>query len=237
MGETMRILAIGAHPDDIEMLCAGTLIRYHQKGHKIIMSSVCKGDKGHHQLSSEELTKIRLLEAQKSARLIDAEHDCLNVPDCELFINQELMEKVQDLIRMTRPDVIITHAPNDYMPDHRAVSELVFQASFHATLPLYGSKIKPHPKIAPIFFMDTLAGVDFSPTEYVDISDVLPKKLEMLGCHKSQRDWLNDHDAVDMDEFVTTVARFRGLQCNTKYAEGFRKLNVWGRNCTQRLLP
>lgn len=233
----MQILAIGAHPDDLEILCAGTLIRYHQNGHKISMCSVCNGNKGHRTLSSDELAKIRLAEAQKSASLIEAEHFCLNVPDCELFINQESMEKVQRLIRQTRPDVIITHAPNDYMPDHRAASELVFQASFHATLPLYPSRFTPHDKVSPIFYMDTLAGVDFSPTEYVDISDVLEQKLEMLGCHKSQREWLDDHDAINMDEFVTTVARFRGLQCNVKYAEGFRKVEVWERNRTQRLLP
>ncbi|MBN1349511.1 PIG-L family deacetylase [candidate division KSB1 bacterium] len=233
----MNILAVGAHPDDLEILCGGTLIRYHIEGHSITMGSVCNGNKGHRTLPGDKLAKIRLAEAQNSARIIHAQHFCLNIPDCEVYVNREAMEKVLNLIRQAKPDIIITHSPNDYMPDHRVVSELVFQASFHATLPLYNAEQPPHDKITPVLYMDTLAGVDFNPTMYVDITDVFEQKLAMLRCHKSQRDWLDDHDAIDMDEFMTAVARFRGLQCSKKYAEGFRSLDVWGRNRTQRLLP
>ena len=233
----MKILAVGAHPDDIEILCAGALIRYQQNGHDVFMGSVCNGNKGHHTIPSEELAKIRLEEARQSADIIGAEHFCLDIPDCELFVDQPTMERVLELIRWAQPDVILTHAPNDYMPDHRAVSELVCQASFHATLPHYKSRNEPAEKIPPVFYIDTLAGVDFSPTDYVDVSAVFETKLAALRCHQSQRGWLENHDAIDMDDFVTVTARFRGLQCGAKYAEGFRKYQVWGRQASQRLLP
>lgn len=72
------------------------------------------------------------------------------------------------------------------MPDHTAVSRLVFDASFAATLPNYESKVKEPAKLVPIYYMDTLAGVNFNPTEYVDITDYIDLKLQMLNCHESQ---------------------------------------------------
>ena len=91
--------------------------------------------------------------------------------------------------------------------------------------------------MTPLYYMDTLAGVNFMPTEYVDISDTMDLKLEMLECHESQMKWMRDHDHIDFAEFVKTCARFRGLQCGVTYAEAFTQCQAWPKLTTRRMLP
>ena len=85
--------------------------------------------------------------------------------------------------------------------------------------------------------MDNLAGVNFIPTEYVDISDQIDLKLEMLECHVSQLKWMRDHDHIDFAEFVRSCSRFRGIQCGVGYAEAFTQEYAWPKVTTKRLLP
>ena len=92
-------------------------------------------------------------------------------------------------------------------------------------------------KFVPIYYMDTLAGVDFVPTEFVDITDEIDLKLEMLECHKSQLVWMREHDGIDFADMVKTCSKYRGYQCGAKYAEGFRQCNVYLKNVTKRMLP
>ena len=140
-----------------------------------------------------------------------------------------------ELIRKVQPDFIITHSPTDYMPDHVAVSKLVFDASFAASVAQYGKGEKA--ATVPIFYMDNIAGMGFNPTEYVDITDEIDLKIEMLECHESQLKWMRDHDDIDFAEFVSTCSRFRGLQCGVKYAEAFTQAYVWAKVVARRLLP
>ena len=124
----MRVLAVGAHPDDLEILCAGTLARYKQAGHEVIMAHACNGDCGHFVIPPEELARQRAAEARAAAEILGAE--VLTIPDMgdgDLRGDDvKARMAMVDIIRMARPDVIITHGPEDYMPDHVAVSELVF---------------------------------------------------------------------------------------------------------------
>ncbi|HHW09020.1 MAG TPA: PIG-L family deacetylase [Firmicutes bacterium] len=236
----MRVLAVGAHPDDLEILCAGTLARYRRDGHQIIMAHACNGNCGHFIIPPDELAAIRAKEAEAAAALLDAEVLTLEgVGDGELVADDPAQRRAMvELIRRARPDVIITHTPDDYMPDHVATSQLVFFASFFASTPNYKTGTAPHHEaVPPIFYMDTLAGANFLPEEYVDITDTLEIKLKMLECHQSQLVWLREHDGIDMKEFVEVTARFRGLQCGVRYAEGFRRLRTWPRATTARLLP
>ena len=233
----MRILAVGAHPDDLEILCSGTLARYVAQGHHVIMAHVCRGDKGHSEISHHEVGEIRDREAQAAAEVIGAEAMALGLPDCELYVNDETMQRVVDLIRIAKPDLIITHHPDDYHSDHNAVTKLVVDASFSATLPYFITSQPAHPIAPPIYFMDNLAGINFTPTEYVDITDTLALKKQAMTQHKSQITWLKDHHRTDILDFIETMARFRGLQCDAAYAEGFQKLQVWGRLSPTRLLP
>ena len=163
---------------------------------------------------------------------------CGGFDDLELYENnREARDKMVDVIRYADPDLIITHNPDDYMPDHTAVSRLVFDASFTATLPNYKSKYKDPAKLVPIYYMDTLAGVNFNPTEFVDITDEIDLKLEMLECHKSQLEWMREHDGIDFADMVRTCSRYRGYQCGAEYAEGFRQCQVYLKGTTKRLLP
>ncbi|MCS7180097.1 MAG: PIG-L family deacetylase [bacterium] len=225
----MNILAIGAHPDDIEILCGGTLAKCSKKGHNIFMAHLCSGDKGGKDISPSELVKIRKMEAKKSASLIGAEVLGPIADDLDLYNTREMRIKVIDIIRYTKPDIIITHSPEDYMPDHIITSQLVFEAAFPATLPNYRTEYPPHELITPIFYMDTLVGLKFQPTHYVDITEFFEIKKQMLLCHESQYKWIKGHHLSDPLNIIETVAKFRGLQCGVLYAEGFRIENVWGR--------
>lgn len=242
----MRVLAIGCHPDDIEVACAGTLAKYRKEGHDVIICHVANGNMGHVVIMPDELRRIRLEEAVNSGAVIGAEVITCDIGDLVVYEGQkEQRDKVIDIIRYSQPDVIITHSPDDYMPDHVAVSRLVFDASFTASVPHYETginvtiknELKTTAKITPIYYMDTIAGVNFNPTEYVDITDTLDLKLEMLEKHVSQMKWMRDHDNIDFAEFVKTCSRFRGLQCGVKYAEAFTQCYAWPKLRTQRMLP
>jgi N-acetylglucosamine malate deacetylase 1 len=234
----MRVLAVGAHPDDLEILCGGTLARYVQEGHDVVMCNATLGDRGSFEHTSEEIARIRLGEAKRAAEIAGAEHVTLGLSDAEVdATDRDQVRLVVDLVRDARPDVIITHSPNDYMADHNEISKLVFGASFHATLPLYETA-KPHyGTVAPIYYMETVMGIDFRPVEYVDVTATFETKVAMLEAHASQLKWLRDHDGVDVVEQMKTVTRFRGQQCGVRYAEGFAPCLTWLRGTTRRLLP
>lgn len=233
----MRVLAIGAHPDDIEIACAGTLAKCVKRGDKVIVCHTLTGNLGHVIIPPDELIKIRAEEAKKAGSLAGIEVVCAGINDLDVFDNKEAREKLIDIIQYADPDFIITHAPNDYMPDHTAVSKLVFDAAFAATLPNYDSKLKKAAKLVPIYYMDTLAGVGFNPTEYVDITEEIDLKLEMLNCHESQIVWMRDHDGIDFPDMVKTCSRYRGYQCGADYAEGFIQCQVYLKGTCKRLLP
>lgn len=232
----MNVLAVGCHPDDLEIGCGGTLARYVLAGHRVTMCVVANGNMGHAVIMPEELRTIRHGEALRAAAVIGAELVELDVPDLEVdSANQATVIKLIEVIRRTRPDVILTHSPDDYMKDHIEVSRLVCDASFSASVPHFAAS--PAHGITPVWFMDTLAGVGFLPEEYVDISDTIGKKIEALENHESQVKWMRDHDGIDFAEFVRICSRFRGLQCGAMYAEGFRAYKAWPRLKAQRMLP
>ena len=232
----MNVLAIGCHPDDIEIACCGTLAKCVKRGDKVTVCHVCNGNMGHEIIPSDELRVMRAEEAKNAGKLAGIEVVTMDIGD--LVVDAAVLaqrDKIANLIIDVQPDFIITHAPNDYMPDHTAVSKLVFDAAFVASVPQYNGGRKA--AVTPIYYMDTLAGVDFLPTEYVDITEEIDLKIEMLECHVSQLKWMRDHDHIDFAEFVRTCSRFRGLQSGVQYAEGFRQAMVWPKVITKRLLP
>lgn len=234
----MNILAVGCHPDDIEIACSGTLAKYVKMGHKVFMCHIANGDMGHVVIMPDELAKVRKVEAEKAAAIIGAEAITLDVGDGKVDShNRETIKKLIEVIRYAKPDVIITHNPEDYMTDHMETSKLAFNASFLSSLPHYEAGGEPFPNIPPIYYMDTVSGINFVPTEYVDISDTIETKLEALSCHESQLKWMYDHDNIDFKEFVKTCSRARGFQCGVDYAEGFRPCLAYLRMRTSRLLP
>ena len=232
------VLCISCHPDDMEIACAGTLLKCKERGDRVVVCHLSSGNQGHEIIMPDELTAMRVQEAKNSGALAGFEVMWGGFDDLEIYDNnKESRDKVVDIIKQVDPDFIITHSPDDYMPDHTAVSRLVFDACFTATLPHYETKVKGKARLTPIYYMDTLCGVGFNPTEYVDVSEHIDKKLEMLNCHESQIVWMRDHDNIDFPDMVKTCCRYRGFQCGADYAEGFRQCLVYLKGTTKRLLP
>lgn len=234
----MNILGIGAHPDDLEIGCGGTLAKYVKQGHNVFMCHIANGNMGHKNIEPKELSEIRTKEAEKAASVIGAKAFNVDIDDC--FIepsNKELLLKVIEIIRQTKPDLIITHNFDDYMRDHKMASEIAVNASFMATLPHMKTQSPSIEKIVPVFYMDTVAGIGFQPTEYVDITDTIEIKLEAIRQHESQSRWLADHDHIDFTEMSRTCSKQRGYQCGVTYAEGFTPYLGYLRLVSKRLLP
>jgi len=234
----MNILAIGAHPDDLEISCGGTLIRYVNEGHSVSMCVVSGGDMGHAIIKPDELVETRRKESKDAAKVIGADFYGLDASDGHIESgDKELRSRLIEIMRRVKPDVIISHNPDDYMRDHIQAGLIAYDASFVSTFPHFLTQTGHTSVLPPVFFMDTLAGIGFIPTEYVDISDVMEQKLKALACHKSQIKWMRDHDGIDFLDFVETCNKYRGLQANVKFAEGFRQYAGWLRFTTSRLLP
>jgi LmbE family N-acetylglucosaminyl deacetylase len=233
----MRILAVGAHPDDIEFLCGGTLAIYRRKGYEVFMCHVCDGNKGSSTYSSDELAKIRREEAIRSARVIGATSIWGGISDGEVVLDLNSRLKIINVIRQANPDLIMTHSPDDYHTDHINVSRLVFEACYLANLELWKTAYPASERLPYLYYMDTEAGIDFNPTEYVDISDTIDMKIKMMLENKSQIEWLRKVHNYDAIEVIRLIAGFRGLQAGVKYAEGFVQKKMCPQGLTRRVLP
>ncbi|MBR2571442.1 MAG: PIG-L family deacetylase [Clostridia bacterium] len=235
----MKVLAVGCHPDDLEIACSGTLRKYVEQGADVYMCHVANGCLGHVVIEPGPLAAIRTEEAEKAGAIIGAKKVFnLNVNDMEVDShNLEVMDAMADVVRFVRPDVIITHNDDDYMQDHTETSRIVTNGSFCSGLNHRPRVYEAYSSFVPVFFMDTLAGVNFQPTHYVDITSQIDTKIRALECHESQLKWMSEHDGIDFADMVRTCSKYRGYQCGVPYAEGFRPYNVYPRYSTKHLLP
>ncbi len=242
----MNILAIGAHPDDIESNCAGTLAKYAAQGHHIVMATATSGNIGSATHSMEEIAKIRKAEAAKSASRIGAEYVCLDYNDEMFFENEAVRLRFIDLVRYAKADVILTHYPEDYNPDHELTSKIVNDIAVMIPIAHLETSNPPYDHIPKIFYWETAHGLNFVPTEYVDITEYFPVKKEMLACHRSQQQWMaanykdvyaNDPTGESFFEGIEITGRYRGRQSGVRYAEGFIRANDAFRVSCERLLP
>ena len=225
----ISVLAVGAHPDDVEIMCAGTLALLKEKDCKIQIATITNGDLGSATLSKNEIASIRKAEAAKSAKLLDADYYCLDNHDIFLTYDEPTLLKTIELIRKTKPDVVITQSRQDYMIDHEVTSKLVQTACFTAAIKNIKTESEPFDKIPYLYYMDALEGKDIygvkiEPSMIADISETIEMKEEMLKCHDSQRSWLMLHNGID--EYVHSMKNFsamRGKQIGKRYGEGFRQ--------------
>src|ERR1700761_7314017 len=202
-----HILAIHAHPDDIETLGAGTLALLATKGHRITIATMTAGDCGATDTSLEETARIRRAEAAAAAALIGADYHCVG-----------------------RPEIVITGSPADYHPDHEATSILVRDACFAAPVPNYKTGPSAVLETIPhLYFMDPIEGRDrtglkIMPEFGVDISAQIATKRAMLEKHVSQFGWVAKQH--DLDDYTGAMDRFsikRGEMFGVAYAEGYRQ--------------
>lgn len=221
-------LAFMAHPDDAEFLCAGTLIRLAGLGWDIHIATVANGDCGTMTETPWAIAGRRTQEAANAAAVIGGAYHCLGEKDGMVVYDKTALQKSFDLFRRVAPTLMFTHAPKDYMMDHEMTSLLGRAASF-----LYGAPNCSHfpilegSQIPYLYYCDPLEAKDplgnvVQPTTYVDITDQVEKKAEMLACHDSQRQWLLDHHGID--EYLNAMRRhatMRGEQIGKSSAEGF----------------
>ena len=232
-----RVLAIGAHPDDAELGCGGTLALYRSMGVEVAIASLSLGDKGSRGLSIEETIRARREESERAAGIIGAGYLSLGLHDSEIFEDLENRSRIVELLRKVKPQVILTHSPSDYHADHRTTSVLVNDASYTSTSFKFETESPALSWVPSVYHMDNYMGVHFIPEEYVNITDVIQTKKEMVLQHKSQFVHLKERTGEDLLEDMLDLARFRGKQSGVAFAEGFRLLRVWPHIRTYRLLP
>ncbi|WP_266081383.1 PIG-L deacetylase family protein [Haladaptatus caseinilyticus] len=191
--ESIRVLVVGAHPDDCDLKAGGIACKYSDNGHDVRFVSMTNGEAGHHGLGGRELIRRRYEEGKAAAAVADAEFETLDVPDGKLQPSLENRGRLIERIRQFRPDLVLTHRPNDYHPDHRYTAQLVRDAAYLVAVP----KIRPGTPALdenPVFayMSDTFERpYPFSPDVVIDIDDTADRKFKMLDCHESQMyEWL-----------------------------------------------
>lgn len=223
------VLGIFAHPDDAEFTCSGTLSLLGQAGWSVHIATLAPGDKGTNRHNREEITRIRLREAELAAGVIKADYHCLGFEDVYILYDRVSINQTTGLIRRIRPDLVITMSPDDYMVDHEMTSRIVQTACFAAGIINMEVSEEPFEPVPYLYYTDPIEGKDklgnlIRPSMYVDVTGEMGIREQMLKCHESQRNWLLDHHNVD--EYLLMMKRsaeMRGKEINVDHAEGFRQ--------------
>ncbi len=184
----LRIICFGAHPDDCEIQVGGTAAMWAAKGHKVKFVSVTNGDIGHWREAGGPLAKRRLAEVLETARILGITSEVLDIHDGELEPNLENRRKITRLIREWNADLVVSHRPNDYHPDHRYTAVLVQDAAYMVTVPFFCPDVPPLKK-NPVFMYspDRFQKPNpFQPDVAVSIDSVIEKKLDAMDALESQ---------------------------------------------------
>ncbi len=201
----MNILAIGAHPDDIEFGCGGTLFKYSENGHKVYMLVLSKGDKGGD-------PDVRQKEQEESARILRVEKLFFSdYVDTEIVQSQKLITEIESFLKEVKPDFIFVQYFDDTHQDHRNLSESTISATRY---------------IQNVLFYEGPTTQNFTPNVFVDITKVFDKKLECLNAHASQVSKTNI-EGLSIIEAAKSAAHFRGIQGRVKFAEAFHSLRLF----------
>jgi N-acetylglucosamine malate deacetylase 1 len=234
----MNILAFGAHPDDIEIFCGGTLLKYYQAGHQIFVALTTSGNIGSNVHNSrEEIAAVREAEQLEAAALYGAQVRFLRFDDEGLQDTPETRRAVINALRWANPDVVFTNCPWDGSTDHAMTAKIISEVILSLPGKLVPADVPPISKAPSVFHWDTGAGIRFSPEVYVDISDVMEKKIEAITRHKSQYAWMDTFQIHGFIEHAEIMSRFRGLQAGCKFAEGFVPMRVHAFMPNMKLLP
>lgn len=193
------ILCIGAHPDDCEIRCIGTAIKFSRMKDRVVIMSITDGSSGHFSKKRDEIREIRRREAERAASRFGAESIILGYSDGRLEPTVECREALIAAIRKISPDVIFTNRLNDYHPDHRYTAQLVQDASYMLMVPNVVPEV-PVMRYMPAIFHwgdDFLKPQPFEPDVVVAIDDVLDEKIDIMCEHYSQMfEWLPWVDGV-----------------------------------------
>jgi LmbE family N-acetylglucosaminyl deacetylase len=224
--------AVAAHPDDIEFVMAGTLILLRDAGYEIHTMNIANGCCGSTEYSASHAARMREQEAIAAADAIGAEFHPSLVNDLEIFYNHETLTRLAAVMREVAPEILLVHAPSDYMEDHMNACRLSVTAAFARGMPNYPTQPSRPPVDQPVTIYhaqphgnrDPLGRV-VRPGVFVDVGSVMAEKTAMLACHKSQRQWLDTSQGLDsyletMKELMREVGGMSGCY---EYAEGWRR--------------
>jgi LmbE family N-acetylglucosaminyl deacetylase len=227
--ENERVLAVVAHPDDAELLCAGTLIRARADGAEIGICVLCQGDKGQPEPPIPDLVAVRSGEMRAATELIGAQLIEGGFPDGSLHDSTTSRHTVIELMRSFRPTLVLTHTASDYHPDHRATAALAEAASWFSASKGHVTDSDPLQSPPALWWIDTVEMVGFDPHCYVDVSDCMELKNQMLACHCSQLARGFDTDFAPLQDMMLRQSRARGAQAGVSAAEAFRIHSAWKR--------
>ena len=201
----VNILAIGAHPDDIEFGCGGTLTKYSQRGHRLFLMVMTGGGSG-------APSETRMAEQTAARQILGAEEIFWGgYQDTHLGVDAEMIKKIESVIASVKPEFIFCHFPDDTHQDHRHLAQAVMSATRY---------------IRNVLFYEGPTTQNFNPQVYIDIADTLDVKLEALRAHRSQVMKTNIED-LSIIEVARSCANFRGIQGRVKYAEAFHALRLF----------
>ena len=197
----MNILALGAHPDDIEYGCGGALLIAVENKHRVYMGVMTDG--------SATTNNNRVAEQEEAARFLGAS-DLFwgGLHDTRLEPNRKLITAIESLLDKVKPEIVLVNAPADAHQDHQALANCAIAACRY---------------IKRVIFYQDYTSLDFMPDTYIDIGHVLQRKVQLLACHKSQVQ-KKYPTGLDMLESVNALAAYFGFMAKVKYAEGFKPL-------------
>ncbi len=217
-----RILAVVAHPDDAELLCAGTLARARAEGAELAICTLCRGDKGLPSGNVDDIGEVRRGEMQQAADLLGATFFPAGFDDGTLVDEPTTRAVLNEIYRQFHPTLVLAHAFRDYHADHRAASQLAEAVSWFCASRDHVTASAPLGSPPELWWMDTVTGADFEPGFYVDVSEYADVKEQMLACHASQVARENDGDLGPLCELMRVQFRMRGSQAGVQAAEAFQ---------------
>ena len=191
--ESLRILAIGAHPDDCEVSIGATAAMWAAAGHTVRFVSATNGETGHHEQGGAAIATRRIAEAAEAAKVLGVESLVLPIPNGQIEPTLPYRRLFIKTIREFRPDLVVTNRPNDYHPDHRYTSQLVQDSAYIVTVPNNCPEtpaLRKNPVMA-YWCDDFTRPYPFDPTVVIDIDPAIDRKFDALHCHESQMyEWI-----------------------------------------------
>lgn len=228
----MIALAAAAHPDDIEFMMAGTLLRLRDAGCEIHLWNLADGCCGSNALSREEAVAVRREESRASAVRAGGAVEPPLFHDLEILYDQQSLAKVASVIRRIQPDIILTQSPQDYMEDHQNTVRLVVSGAFTRGMRNFPTdpEVEPYDKAVAVYHalphgLNDALRQPVVPHFFTDIASVLPRKRAMLACHASQKQWLDETQGMDayLDEMERMSAEVGRMSGEYEFAEGWRR--------------
>jgi LmbE family N-acetylglucosaminyl deacetylase len=208
----LHVVCVGAHPDDPESGCGGTLALYANAGHRVSIVYLTRGEAGITGKSHEEAARIRTAESEAACKILGAQPYFFGQVDGSTHFDGGEIARMQQLLATLKPDILFTHWSVDSHPDHQVAALLCYQSWLRSS------------RSVPVYFFEVNGGfqtMQFQPTTYVDITAIAAQKKNALYQHKSQ-----DPDDIYFNHHFI-MQQFRGRELGVKEAEAFVRLDAF----------